>query len=98
MTVTIHSATVDPDGETIQVVGTIDGRIMRATGWVSATSNFYPDDTRDKDGNRTSKVKRAMTDAEKLAYFVGLISAIAPVPSRPIELPGIVPMPADAHE
>lgn len=98
MTVTIHSATVDPDGETIQVVGTIDGRIVRATGWVSGTSNFYPDDSRDELGNRTSHMKRAMTDAEKLAYFAGLISAVAPVPPQSIELPGMAPMPDDAHE
>jgi len=72
----------------IALRGTVDGREVTASCWLSAVENFYPpdayedvpegDDTRApgrhlKDGSKP----RRMTEAERTRYFAGLLAEAA---------------------
>lgn len=90
----IYSATIDND--IIIIDGAIDGEPAQARGWLSAMSNFYPDDSRDNNGHRTTKASsREMTDAEKLEYLKGCIAATVPASptKRELVLAGFVAKP-----
>lgn len=61
-------------GDVLTVIGTVDGERRRASGWVSATTHFYPPDAYARDGNRVEgATPRAMTADEALAYQAGLL-------------------------
>lgn len=65
----------DLGADVLEVLGTVNGEAVRATGWVSAMTNFYPPEAYGEDGHRKAKAKpRAMTDAEKLVYMKSLLS------------------------
>lgn len=51
--------------------------LLKATGWVSATTNHFDKKAYDDEGNRDSNAKpRSMTDNEKTAYWTELLEEV----------------------
>lgn len=68
--------------DVLEVVGTVghegqdDAQEISAHGWVSATTHYYPPEDYDENGNLIEgATPRNMTDEEKQAYYVSLLTA-----------------------
>lgn len=93
--VELYKASVQGDGETIVLLGSVDGEPVAAYAWVSATEAHPVDDTRDEAGHRLSDKMRPMGPAEREEYFrAQLLAAVRP---KPVELAGVAvnPMPEE---
>lgn len=80
---TVTSVT-DRGDDVLEAVGLDnDGVEHRATGWVSATTNYYPPGSYTSDGELVDGAKpRAMTADEIGAYALGLLEeTYAPAPT-----------------
>lgn len=76
---TIESTT-DTGGDVLEIVAKdAAGNTVTAWGWVSATTNYFPPDAYDADGNRSPDIEpRAMTDDEIETYARGRVRELYP--------------------
>jgi hypothetical protein len=77
------TAAFDLGNDVLQVQGydADTGELCEASGWVSATTNYYPPESYDADGNRLPEAQpRAMTAGERRAYCQELLVSATSAP------------------
>ena len=85
---TIVESAFDIGADVLEVTGTVDGKKIKARGWVSAMTNYYPPTAYNEDGVREPGAQpRPMTLEEKTAYCTKLLEdAVPAAPAEPTNM------------